>query len=48
MYPVIFEIEPVTVYSQGVCWALGAVVADWIVRLDLRCYSYDSEPPAAL
>jgi prolipoprotein diacylglyceryltransferase len=43
MYPVLFEIGPLTVYSLGVFWALAAVMAGWIVRVELRRHSYDPE-----
>jgi phosphatidylglycerol---prolipoprotein diacylglyceryl transferase len=43
MYPVLFEIGPLTIYSLGVFWALGALVAAWILQLELKRYGYDSE-----
>jgi len=43
MYPVLFEIGPVTVHSLGVLWALAALAALWIVRLELKRYAYDPE-----
>lgn len=43
MYPVVFNFGPFTVYSLGIFWALGALAAVWIVRLELKRYGYDSE-----
>ncbi len=34
MHPVLFKIAPLTIYSLGLFWALGAFVAAWIVRLE--------------
>ena len=42
MYPVLFKIGPVTIYSLGLFWALGALAAR-IVRLELKRYGYDPE-----
>jgi phosphatidylglycerol---prolipoprotein diacylglyceryl transferase len=43
MYPVLFKIGPVTIYSLGFLWALGAFIAAGIVRLELKRYGYDPE-----
>jgi phosphatidylglycerol:prolipoprotein diacylglycerol transferase len=43
MYPVLFEIGPLTIYSLGVFWALGALAAVWILQLELKRYGYDPE-----
>jgi len=43
MYLVLFKIGPVTVYSLGLLWALGALAAVWILRLELKRYGYDPE-----
>lgn len=43
MYPVLFQIGPVTIYSLGVFWALGAMCAAYIVGLELRRYRLDRE-----
>jgi len=43
MYPVLFKIGPLTIYSLGVLWALGALAAASIVRLELKRYRYDPE-----
>jgi len=36
MYPVIFEFGPITIYSFGVFMALAALVAAWVVHVDLK------------
>jgi phosphatidylglycerol:prolipoprotein diacylglycerol transferase len=43
MYPVLFKIGPITIYSLGFLWALGALAAVWILRLELKRYGYDPE-----
>jgi phosphatidylglycerol:prolipoprotein diacylglycerol transferase len=43
MYPVLFKIGPLTIYSLGLLWAIAALVAVWIVRLELKRYGYDPE-----
>jgi len=43
MYPVLFEIGPLTIYSLGVFWALGALAAVWILQLELKRYTYDPQ-----
>jgi phosphatidylglycerol:prolipoprotein diacylglycerol transferase len=43
MYPVLFNIGPLTLYSLGLFWALGALAAAWIVRLELKRYRYDPD-----
>ena len=43
MYPVLFKIGPFTIYGLGVFWALGALAAGWIIRLELRRYRYNPE-----
>ena len=48
MYPVLFEIGPLTIYSLGLLWALAAFVAAWIVRLELKRYGYDPEIAASV
>jgi phosphatidylglycerol:prolipoprotein diacylglycerol transferase len=48
MYPVLFKIGPVTVYSLGLLWALGALAAVWILRLELRRYGDDPEVAASV
>jgi phosphatidylglycerol---prolipoprotein diacylglyceryl transferase len=48
MYPVLFGIGPLTIYSLGLLWALAAFVAAWILRLELKRYEYDSEIAASV
>jgi len=43
MYPVLFEIGPLTIYSLGVFWALGALAAVWILQLELKRNGHDTE-----
>jgi phosphatidylglycerol:prolipoprotein diacylglycerol transferase len=47
MYPVLFKIGPITIYSLGLLWALGALAAVWILRLELKRYGYDPEIAAS-
>ena len=48
MYPVLFKIGPLTIYSLGLLWALGALSAAWIFRLELKRYGYDPEIAASV
>lgn len=48
MYPVLFKIGPVTIYSLGLLWALGACAAVWVLRLELKRYRYDPELAASV
>src|SRR5512145_1063271 len=43
MYPVLISIGPLTIYTLGILWALGAFAGLWILRLELKRYGYDSE-----
>ena len=43
MYPVLFELGPLTIYSLGLFWALGALVAVWILQLELKRQGRDAE-----
>ncbi len=43
MYPVLFKIGLVTIYSLGLLWALGALSGLWILRLELKRYRYEPE-----
>jgi len=36
MHPVLFQIGPLTIYSPGVFWALAAMCAGWVARLELK------------
>jgi phosphatidylglycerol---prolipoprotein diacylglyceryl transferase len=48
MYPVLFKLGPVTIYSLGLLWALGALAALWILRLELKRYGYDPDIAASV
>jgi phosphatidylglycerol---prolipoprotein diacylglyceryl transferase len=48
MYPVLFKIGPLTIYSLGLLWALAAFIAAGIVRLELKRYGYDPEIAASV
>ena len=39
----LFKIGPVTIYSLGLFWALGALAAVWLLRMELKRYGYDPE-----
>jgi phosphatidylglycerol:prolipoprotein diacylglycerol transferase len=43
MHPVLFQSGPFTIYSLGVFWALGALCAAYVVRLELKRYRLDPE-----
>lgn len=43
MYPIVFQVGPITVYSFGTLMALAALSAGWIVHLDLKRYRYDPD-----
>jgi phosphatidylglycerol:prolipoprotein diacylglycerol transferase len=48
MYPIIFELGPVTIYSFGVFMALAALVAAWVVHAELKRDGYDPELASTL
>jgi phosphatidylglycerol:prolipoprotein diacylglycerol transferase len=48
MYPVIFEIGPIIIYSLGIFWALGALAAVWILQLELKRCGRDTELAATI
>ena len=43
MYPILFEVGPLTIYALGLLWALGAFAGLWILRLELKRYRHDPE-----
>lgn len=43
MYPVLIRIGPLTIYTLGLLWALGACAGLWILRLELKRYRHDPE-----
>ena len=48
MYPVLFKFGPFTIYTLGLFWALGALAAVWILRLELKRYGHDPEIAASV
>ena len=48
MYPILFKIGPLTIYSLGLFWALGAFASGWIIHLELKRYRYDPEIASTL
>jgi phosphatidylglycerol:prolipoprotein diacylglycerol transferase len=43
MYPILFQIGPITVYSFGAFMALAALSAAWVVHLELKRRGYNPE-----
>jgi len=43
MYPIIFQLGPLTIYSFGAFMALAALTAAWVVKLNLQRYRYEPE-----
>ena len=43
MYPIVFQIGPLTVYSFGVFMALAALTAAWVVSAELKRHHLNSE-----
>jgi phosphatidylglycerol:prolipoprotein diacylglycerol transferase len=43
MYPILLQNELFTIYSLGVLWALAAVCAGYVIRLELKRYRLDPE-----
>ena len=43
MYPILFQIGPLTIYSFGAFMALAALCAAWVVHSELKRYGYDPE-----
>jgi phosphatidylglycerol:prolipoprotein diacylglycerol transferase len=43
MYPILFQIGPLTVYSFGAFMALAALCAAWVVHLELKRRGYNRE-----
>ena len=48
MYPIIFQIGPITIYSFGVFMALAAVTAAWLVQVELKRHQYNPELGATM
>jgi phosphatidylglycerol:prolipoprotein diacylglycerol transferase len=43
MYPILFQIGPITIYSFGVFMALAALSAAWVVHSELKRLRYNPE-----
>lgn len=43
MYPIIFQIGPITIYSFGAMMALAALTAAWVVHAELKRCGYNPE-----
>ena len=43
MYPIIFQLGPITIYSFGALMALAALTAAWVVHIDLKRRGYNPE-----
>jgi len=43
MYPVLLQIGPFAIYSLGAFWALAALCAAWVARLELKRYHLDPD-----
>lgn len=43
MYPILFELGPITIYSFGAFMALAALAAAWVVHAELKRRAYNPE-----
>ena len=43
MYPVLFKIGPLTIYTLGLLWAVAAFGGAWVLRLELKRYGHDPD-----
>ncbi len=43
MYPILFQLGPVTIYSFGAFMALAALSAAWVVHSELKRRGFDPE-----
>jgi len=48
MYPIIFHLGPLTIYSFGAFMALAALTAAWVVKCELKRCGYDPELASTL
>jgi phosphatidylglycerol:prolipoprotein diacylglycerol transferase len=48
MYPVLFKIGPLTIYSFGTLMALAAIAAGWILHVELKRCRYDPDLASTL
>jgi phosphatidylglycerol:prolipoprotein diacylglycerol transferase len=43
MYPILFQLGPLTIYSFGAFMALAALAAAWVVHAELKRHGYNTE-----
>jgi len=43
MLPILFQFGPLTIYSFGACMAIAALLAAWVVHLELKRKGYNPE-----
>jgi phosphatidylglycerol:prolipoprotein diacylglycerol transferase len=48
MYPILFQIGPITIYSFGAFMALAALAAAWVVHSELKRRGYDPDLASTL
>jgi phosphatidylglycerol---prolipoprotein diacylglyceryl transferase len=48
MYPILFQLGPITIYSFGALMALAALSAAWVVHSELKRRGYDPELASAM
>ena len=48
MYPIIFQLGPLTIYSFGAFMALAALTAVWLVRAELKRRGHNPELASTL
>jgi len=48
MYPILFRLGPLTLYSFGAFMALAALTAAWVVKRELRRHGYNPELASSL
>lgn len=48
MYPIIFQLGPLTIYSFGAFMALAALTAAWVVKRELQRCHYETELASTL
>lgn len=48
MYPILFQLGPITIYSFGAFMALAALTAAWVVHVELKRRGYNPELASSL
>src|ERR687890_594153 len=48
MYPILFQLGPITIYSFGAFMALAALSAAWVVHSELKRRGYDPEVASSM